>query len=161
MDFSLQSISKGVWYIIHNWAINSTSIEERKAYCLFIRSLTINFVCDTCRLHLIENIKNDPPEKYINSAENLFMWSWKLHNKATADYNTKNQIQKPLLDYEYAKSLYVSTTCNNCTVSEKQEDEPIEIKPVRLSKKNGTIIQEDIVNVVSRRNQGRRYVPHF
>lgn len=148
-DFDLGKIQCGYWFVIHKWPISTKSREERIAYCAFISFTAEEFICAECRGHVADFVKNDPPIQYIDSAENMFFWSWKLHNSATEHANLKRKPEnrKQPMPFEEAKNMWTSDIpCDSCAITSIQEFKSIqsnesnesnqEIKPYKLTQIN-------------------------
>lgn len=118
-DFNLVNVQTGTWFIIHRWAITSKDRNDRMAYCMFINFLTLQFICEECRLHIKDFVKKNPPERYIDSADNLFRWSWELHCNATFYANKKRPMddQHPSPTLQEAKLFWETEQhCSDCEV---------------------------------------------
>ncbi len=153
-EFTLSTVSKGVWYDIHIWPATSISKEERIAYCYYIRNKERSFICDKCKNHLIINVKEDPPELYVDSAESLFYWSVRLHNKATRSYNKDKPLneQKPEFTYPAAYALWWPQPKQDDQIKSNEECENCEVKNDILLPQKETINADFFQRVVSDSN---------
>lgn len=95
------------WYQIHIMTKTLSDTKRFEAYWYFThRILPELFPCDICRQHLRENLsKVTPLESYLtrgNLPVDSFTWSNQLHNVVNV------MLQKPQLDLETARKLYVN-----------------------------------------------------
>ena len=89
------------WKMIHYYASKYTRNNSYAiSYKVFIHSLKYLLPCGKCRNHLTENLKTHPIEPYLSSANDLFTWSYVLHQTVSS------QTGKYGLDIRTARQLY-------------------------------------------------------
>lgn len=115
-------IGPGVWFATHMLAANTKTKKQKEHFIFMINILRENFVCPKCREHLNQFCILNPPENYL-PGENLFHWSWQLHNSANRfkyeallSKNPNIGIFKPF-PYEEAKRLYFDKDTTKCSKS--------------------------------------------
>lgn len=108
-EFNATQIQRGVWFILHSQSLNSKSVDERIALAKIIRILERTYVCIACSIHLIEFNHNKRPEDFTETAENMFYYTWLLHNHATQNANKKRPLneQKKEMTFENAKKFWL------------------------------------------------------
>jgi len=93
------------WSMIHSSTANYKPI-YRTSFKQFIYSLPYLLPCQYCREHLKENLKNLSPENYLYSSEQLFLWSYLLHDKVN------RQLGKTSPDYNIVRNHYIHSHKN-------------------------------------------------
>lgn len=74
------------WTLLHavSFALREDEHElekTRDAVCALLRSLARLLPCRECREHFLKSIHEDPPERNLDSAEDMQRYVWALHNK--------------------------------------------------------------------------------
>ena len=86
-----------LWNEIHTRAVNVYSERDYDNFCRWIRQVPYNELqCPKCRNHMIEYIRQNPPER----AENAFFWTWKFHDAVNI------RLGKRGLSYREAANMY-------------------------------------------------------
>lgn len=83
------------------------------AYVSFIHSLVYTLPCKACREHLKQNLERHPIEPYLTSNDQLFLWSYHLHDLVNRQLGRKSP---PYLE---VKRIYFSSLgmeCPSCSV---------------------------------------------
>lgn len=116
----------GCWYTLHMMGARAVDKSKKKAFLELVNLYKNDLFCNECQKHFIEFCILDPPEKYVDKEEGLFLWSWRCHN------NANSLTGKEIVTYFDAKNLYYGfNQCNkdcSSTVVEKQEN-PLKIFP--------------------------------
>jgi hypothetical protein len=79
-----------IWKSIHSMAANYPQTYNREiADCFkaFMVTLTHLLPCDYCQKHLFEHLKTHQIDRYMNSRDNLFLWTWILHDEVSKHIN--------------------------------------------------------------------------
>lgn len=114
----------GTWMSIHTYALDATTPERKKEFAHYIRVITSNLKCDTCKMHATKYVQDHPPERFFNIKDEkshaeigCFKWSWIFHN------DVNERIGKKKLDFNTALMMYVSSgnTCTDCGKSKEKE----------------------------------------
>jgi len=103
MSFNPHKHGHVIWNYEHLMAANATTAEKRRIHVERINNYRINFPCEVCRIHLLQNLEDLPVEPYSTSNVGLFYHTWKLHDMVNA------QLNKPMesrLTYEQAFAIY-------------------------------------------------------
>lgn len=103
MSYNPHFFGPAIWKTMHVMAASATNPRKRELYILWLNSLTETLPCDKCRLHFIENLKNDPVEPYSKNNISLFYHSWKFHD--TVNQQTFKAESKRL-NYDEAFEMY-------------------------------------------------------
>jgi len=108
-------IGPGLWFAIHNMAINATTDQLINCFIEFTTQLIINHPCQECRTNGTIYLTNNPIDNYkIYVDENtdrkigMFYWSFLFHNVVN------KRLRKPELDWDTAWNLYADTSAS-CT----------------------------------------------
>lgn len=96
MKNSLYIYGPKIWLIIHKYAINAdNNIDLKNNYVELINYINILFPCNICKIHFNEHRKLFLFEKY----NNIFKWSYILHDNVNKMYNKKSPNINTLYDY--------------------------------------------------------------
>lgn len=97
-----------VWATIHLICLGAPerfNSGDAAAYRIFFENLPNILPCETCKEHLIQNLKNVPMDTAFNGGrDTLFAWSVKLHNQVN------QMLGKPVVRYEDAAAYWISIT---------------------------------------------------
>lgn len=91
----------GMWTTLHLFAITATTDQRRKLYIKYLNILTKILPCERCKRNLIEKLRNNPPDRYINSHKTLFLYSYIIHDMANVHitkYTNTIKISPPFDD---------------------------------------------------------------
>ena len=83
MTVEKDSFGPPLWQSIHFIALGypkEPSENDKNNYATFYNNLPNVIPCYECSQHLRENLKKSPIRDYLESRENLFEWTIKLHN---------------------------------------------------------------------------------
>lgn len=81
-----------MWTTIHFIALGypaNPTLDEKSHYQTFYENLYLFIPCKMCSDHYKAHIENLPVEKYLDSRDELFSWTVKLHNKVNVDLDKK------------------------------------------------------------------------
>jgi len=93
--------SHPTWKMIHYYASTYDLTEKyRLSYKAFISCLQFLLPCPKCKNHLTENLASHPIDKYFGSVNDLFLWSYILHQTVSI------QTQSISISLEDARRLY-------------------------------------------------------
>jgi hypothetical protein len=80
------------WHTMHITALGypkSPTYAEKRAAKEFFESLVHLIPCPVCRLHYAEHLKNNPVSPNLDTNEDLFRWTVKIHNLVNKDLGKK------------------------------------------------------------------------
>ena len=74
------------WTVLHavSFALpdeDTALAQKRDAFCGMLRALARLLPCAECREHMAAAIRDDPPERHLDSAEGARRYVWALHNQ--------------------------------------------------------------------------------
>ena len=96
--------------------------ENAQAFKMYVYSLVYLFPCAICRVHLKQNLTNLPVENYLKSNDDLFFWTYTLHDIVNNSINKrlkKGEKRKISPDYYQIKTFYfkaLGEECKDCQV---------------------------------------------
>lgn len=103
-----------IWKAIHSMASSYPSRyikEYADCFKAFMISLTHLLPCDYCQNHLFTHLKTHHIDKYLGKRDDLFLWTWILHNEVNKHINTYVKgANKRLVPLEEARRMYGLTT---------------------------------------------------
>lgn len=114
MSFNPSTDGSIIWSYLHTMAANATTEEKREMYISRLNGLKVDFPCENCRRHLVQNLDTLPVEPYSNTNVSLFLHSWKLHDIVN------EQLHKPMsqrLSYDQAYAIYFKTKASTSSHS--------------------------------------------
>lgn len=88
------------WAVIHILAI-CLRPKTAKEYLEFLWLLTRLLPCDYCKKNLIKKLRDHPPDKFLSSSEQAFMYTYILHdlaNQHISQYHPKTPKISPPFD---------------------------------------------------------------
>jgi hypothetical protein len=98
-----------VWASIHLICLGAPSVldsSQKTQYKTFFNLLPSVLPCRNCGKHLEENLQHLPIDSSLNSSNDLFNWSVKLHNLVNL------QLHKPQITEDDARNFWMSApTC--------------------------------------------------
>jgi hypothetical protein len=89
-----------VWGSIHLICIGAPSVLDATAqenYRAFFNMLPNVIPCETCSVHLRQNLKTLPVDAHLATNKELFAWSVALHNLVN------KQLNKPIMSFDLAE----------------------------------------------------------
>lgn len=102
------------WKTIHSYAASFVpTCENKKAFINFINSQIKLLPCEKCRAHFLKNLKEINIENYLNSNDDLFLWTYFLHDRVNKSLNKKSP------PYDQIKKIYFNNLgkkCDECKV---------------------------------------------
>lgn len=103
-------IGPGIWYMIHKSAALAIDDKNKLLFLTIIEWVKDNFPCEICRQHIQQYVVDNPPIKYFNERDGLFIWSWEFHNVVN------KRLNKPYMPYKEAYEIYHSDNnkCSKC-----------------------------------------------
>jgi len=109
------------WRMIHSSAVvYKPTPENAKAFKAMMWSLTKLLPCDVCKINLTKKLTIFPPDQYLGSNEDLFLWTYIIHdlvNKHVSKYHPDRPKVSPC--YDEIKKLYfdnLGKDCSDCKV---------------------------------------------
>lgn len=100
----IKKIGPGGWYMIHLICIHAKSIDSKKGALEMINTIKEHFFCLECRNHFREFTESNPPIRYCNEENGLFIWSVNAHN------NVNRMNNKPEMSIDDALELYLGSS---------------------------------------------------
>ena len=103
------------WFVLHSAAASYDSKQpgSKQAFKDLLKSYKKIMPCDECKKHLQTNLEKLPPDLYFNSADNLFLWTYNLHDIVN------RQLKKTSVEYPIAKRYYfenLGLKCAGCEI---------------------------------------------
>lgn len=106
----IKKIGHGLWWLLHTFALQATTIELKNNYKTTVNLLCHYFPCEQCKPDFEKFILTHPLINYNKVTDGYFKWSWELHDMVNKKLN------KPSITYEEALQLYKNNNCQNCAV---------------------------------------------
>ncbi len=103
MTINIKKWGNSVWFLIHFISANLPPVLPKSLkewYKAFIVCLKFLLPCNECRHHMTKYLKQVNIDRYLDTREGVFKWSWEFHNTV----NTR--LNKPLVDYASAIQYY-------------------------------------------------------
>jgi hypothetical protein len=78
------------WHTMHIVALGypkAPTYAEKKAAKEFYESLTMLIPCSICRTHYAEHLKEKPITPFLDTRQDLFVWTVDLHNRINKSLN--------------------------------------------------------------------------
>jgi len=72
-------LGEPAWTVFHAYCANFDPKEKTDFY-LFIKLFVKFYICPICREHFFRNMQNIDPRNYMNSAEDMLLWSYIMHD---------------------------------------------------------------------------------
>lgn len=90
-NMNITTWSHPTWKMIHYFASKYDNTPEYAlSYKAYISCLQYLLPCGKCRGHLRENLMSHPVDEYFGSKEDLFIWSFILHQDVSAQTKSKS-----------------------------------------------------------------------
>ena len=100
-NMTITTWSHPTWKMIHYYASRyDGSSKYALAYKAFVSCLQFLLPCAKCKSHLKQNLADHPIDQFFSSPEDLFIWSYILHQTVSA------QLGKPGISIEEARRQY-------------------------------------------------------
>ena len=78
------------WHTIHITALGypkAPTYADKKAAKEFFEALIMLIPCSICRSHYAEHLKENPITPFLDTRQDLFMWTINLHNRVNKSLN--------------------------------------------------------------------------
>lgn len=111
----------GLWRAIHSMAATAETYEDRINFKNMMTSMALVLPCNVCRKHLTENMKKNPIEKYMQSNESLFFWTYLLHDSVNAAQG-KTDTKRPSFNQIFS-TYFRNHQSNNDEIGYEFQDE--------------------------------------
>lgn len=98
------------WVVLHSAATTYTP-ENRSGFLSLVKGTGESFPCPTCRENFKKHLLELPIEKYLANRDELFMWTYLMHDKVNQLKHVKSPPLQSIKRY-YFESLGVN--CSNC-----------------------------------------------
>jgi Erv1 / Alr family len=102
------------WKTIHS-ACATFDPANRESFLLWIYSFPDQLPCSICASHMIKNLKIFPPEEWVGSRDNLFVWSYRFHDMVNRSKDPPT-VSPP---FEQVKKFYYGSifNCAKCAAT--------------------------------------------
>ena len=97
-----------LWHIIHTFSANYNPVTDRNAFIMFIVSISKLLPCPRCRKHFQDNLEIYKLERYLDSRDRIFLWSYIMHNAVNESQGKKSP------PYKEVKAFFIGD--KNCKV---------------------------------------------
>lgn len=100
-NMTISTWSHPTWKMIHYYAARYNQTHEYAlSYKAYVSCLQFLLPCPRCKKHLKDNLANHPIDQYFSSTNDLFTWSYILHQTVSS------QIGKKGISIQEARKLY-------------------------------------------------------
>ena len=107
------------WNLFHNVAIEYKPTRENKAlYRGFYESFKYTLPCKYCRQSYSTFFDTTPIDRFLVSSEQLFYWTYLMHNKVNDKLRNQGFLTTPNPSYQEVKKMYTKGCYNKCTYSD-------------------------------------------
>ena len=101
------------WFILHSAAAayNPKRSGAREGFKELVNSYLKILPCEECKVHLRGNLKKLPLDPYLQSADQLFLWTYNLHDLVN------RQLGKTSVSFNRVKLYYftgIGLECKGC-----------------------------------------------
>lgn len=93
----------GLWTYLHTAAASSGTPEARQAFLNLVGALGHTIPCVKCRAHFFENQRKIDIRSYMGSAEQLFMWTFRMHDAVN---QAQGKVYPQRISYLEARAKY-------------------------------------------------------
>lgn len=93
----------GLWKYLHSAAAAAGTQEEREAFVALISVLGPTIPCKKCRAHFLENQRKIDIRSYMKTAEQLFMWTFRMHDAVN---QAQGKVYPERISYLEARAMY-------------------------------------------------------
>jgi len=101
------------WKLFHTIAMkypNNPTDDDKNLHKMFYNILQDVLPCKYCRISYREYIAELPIEKSLKNKEDMFKWSYNIHNKVNGKLRKQGHIKYPNPSYEEVYKIYESDT---------------------------------------------------
>ena len=103
------------WFVLHSAAaaFNPNVPGSKEGFISLVESYKNILPCEYCKQHFKANLARLPYRVYFNSADQLFLWTYHLHDMVN------RQLKKSSIAFPIAKKYYfegVGLECKGCQV---------------------------------------------
>lgn len=107
------------WNLFHNVAIGYNPTRENKAlYRAFYESFKQILPCKYCRQSYSTFFDTTPIDRFLVSSEQLFYWTYLMHNKVNDKLRKQGFLKTPNPSYQEIKKQYQKGCYNKCTYAD-------------------------------------------
>jgi hypothetical protein len=107
------------WNLFHNVAIQYKPTRENKAlYRAFYESFKQILPCKYCRQSYSTFFDSTPIDRFLVSSEQLFYWTYLMHNKVNDKLRKQGFLTTPNPSYQEIKKQYQKGCYNKCTYAD-------------------------------------------
>ena len=107
------------WNLFHNVAIGYKPTRENKArYRAFYESFKQILPCKYCRQSYSTFFDATPIDRFLVSSEQLFYWTYLMHNKVNDKLRKQGFLTTPNPSYQEIKKQYQKGCYNKCTYAD-------------------------------------------
>ena len=100
------------WLTLHSAATTyEPTPSRREGFKALVKGFETNFPCENCRRNFSKHLKELPLEKYLGNRDELFLWTYLMHDKVNQLKKVKSPPLQRVKKY-YFESLGVD--CSNC-----------------------------------------------
>lgn len=104
------------WNLFHNVAISYVPSKENKPiYRAFYESFKYILPCKYCRQSYATFFDSTPIDRFLVSSEQLFYWTYLMHNKVNNKLRNQGFLDSPNPSYNEIKKMYKEGCYNKCT----------------------------------------------
>jgi len=107
------------WILLHTIAYNYVPSElNKETYQLFFENLQNILPCIYCRASYIEYISHEPISQYLNSAKDLSLWLYKIHNLVNGKLRSQKLIkwENPSFEDIYKRYSDANASIEKCRI---------------------------------------------
>ena len=160
-----RDIGCGVWYLIHLKAKLATTPERKDEFVDFMETLTENFSCMECRVHMKMYIKANPIRTYFNMKDKegkqigCFKWGWLFHNAVNKRIHREGITYETAIDMYYGQDSICTSACDGVgddniketTAIIKEQQEALD-EITRVSSKTKNNRKVEVLKVVPKKS---------
>lgn len=98
------------WMMLHSMAATYEP-SQKESFTQLITGIQNNFPCKRCRDNFIKHLKELPLHNYLGNRDELFLWTYLMHDKVNQLKHVKSPPLQNVKKY-YFESLGIE--CSNC-----------------------------------------------
>lgn len=98
------------WMTLHS-AATTYEPSQREGFKSLVKGIETAFPCKTCRRNFSKHLRELPLEKYLGNRDELFLWTYLMHDKVNQLKSVKSPPLQRVKKY-YFESLGID--CSNC-----------------------------------------------
>lgn len=110
----------GLWKYLHSAAAAASTPEAREAFARMVAVLGATIPCSKCKAHFLENQRKIDIRSYMGSAEQLFMWTFRMHDAVN---QAQGKVYPERISYLEARALYFNVADDHSAVG------PVNVDP--------------------------------